>query len=211
MPTFVYILSFCPVAKAICRLRAGKRWAVTGTPIQNAEKDMFSLIRFLRCSPFDEYQVWKQWVDKSPMGQSRMNILVKSLLLRRTKDQKSTITGKEIVPLQEPLQKSKNSYEIEESLRNRRKPCKIEEALQKSRNLYEIEREPCKVVEPFRHRRTLSNSKNPFELEEPFRNRRTLLNRNNNDLWVFLILIVHRKVGGANPTPRRLIGCQFID
>ena len=74
---------------------------MTGTPIQNKELDMFSLVRFLRCSPFDEYNVWKQWVDKSPMGQQRMNTLVKSLLLRRTKDQKSTVTGKEIVPLPE--------------------------------------------------------------------------------------------------------------
>ena len=93
-----------PVAKtfkACCRLRAAKRWAVTGTPIQNKELDMFSLVRFLRCSPFDEYNVWKQWVDKSPMGQQRMNTLIKSLLLRRTKDQKSTVTGKEIVPLPE--------------------------------------------------------------------------------------------------------------
>ena len=91
-----------PVAKtskAICRVRAAKRWAVTGTPIQNEEKDMFALIRFLRCAPFDEYGVWKQWVDKSPMGQARMNTLVKSLLLRRTKDQKSNITGDKIVPL----------------------------------------------------------------------------------------------------------------
>ena len=91
-----------PVAKtskAVSRIRASKRWAVTGTPIQNEEKDMFSLIRFLRCAPFDEYGVWKQWVDKSPMGQARMNTLVKSLLLRRTKDQKSSVTGDNIVPL----------------------------------------------------------------------------------------------------------------
>ena len=33
-------------AKAICRIRAAKRWAVTGTPIQNAEKDMYSLVRY---------------------------------------------------------------------------------------------------------------------------------------------------------------------
>ena len=84
---------------ALCNLRAAKRWAVTGTPIHNKDLDMYSLIRFLRSSPFDEYGVWKQWVDKSPMGQQRMNTLVKTLLLRRTKDQKSNVTGKEIVSL----------------------------------------------------------------------------------------------------------------
>ena len=93
--------SLAKTSKACCRLRAAKRWAVTGTPIQNEEKDMFSLVRFLRCTPFDEWTVWKQWVDKSPMGQQRMNTLVKSLLLRRTKDQKSSVTGQQIVPLPE--------------------------------------------------------------------------------------------------------------
>ena len=99
----MYLIYFflAKTSKACCRLRAAKRWAVTGTPIQNAEKDMFSLVRFIRCSPFDEWNAWKTWIDKSPMGQKRMNTLVKSLLLRRTKDQKSTVTGKEIVPLPE--------------------------------------------------------------------------------------------------------------
>lgn len=95
------MFSLAKTSKACCRLRAAKRWAVTGTPIQNAEKDMFSLVRFLRCTPFDEWTVWKQWVDKSPMGQQRMNTLIKSLLLRRTKDQKSSVTGEQIVPLPE--------------------------------------------------------------------------------------------------------------
>ena len=54
---------------------------------------MFSLVRFLRLSPFDEHKVWKLWVDnKSAMGQQRMNTLVKCLLLRRTKDQKSVVS-----------------------------------------------------------------------------------------------------------------------
>jgi SNF2 family DNA or RNA helicase len=87
-------------AQAVCQLRAGRRWAVTGTPIQNKELDMFSLVRFLRLSPFDEYKVWKLWVDnKTAMGQQRMNTMVKCLLLRRTKDQKSNLTGKAIVEL----------------------------------------------------------------------------------------------------------------
>ncbi|CAB4066414.1 TTF2 [Lepeophtheirus salmonis] len=70
------------------------------TPIQNKELDLYSLIRFLRCSPFDEYRVWKTWVEnKTSQGQTRMNTLIKSLLLRRTKDQKSSTTGNAIVDL----------------------------------------------------------------------------------------------------------------
>jgi transcription termination factor 2 len=87
-------------AQAVCRLRGAKRWAVTGTPIQNKELDMYSLLRFLRCYPFDEYKLWKNWVDnKTSMGQQRLNTIVKSLLLRRTKCQKSNVTGKAIVEL----------------------------------------------------------------------------------------------------------------
>ncbi|KAJ8316995.1 hypothetical protein KUTeg_004899 [Tegillarca granosa] len=50
-------------ARAVSRLRAGVRWAMTGTPIQNELLDIYSLLRFLRCSPFDEYKVWKRQVD----------------------------------------------------------------------------------------------------------------------------------------------------
>ena len=45
------------VSQAVCRLRAARRWAVTGTPVQNKELDMYSLLRFLRVSPFDQLQV----------------------------------------------------------------------------------------------------------------------------------------------------------
>ncbi|XP_071510982.1 transcription termination factor 2-like [Diadema antillarum] len=85
-------------AIAACRLRARARWAVTGTPIQNNLLDMFSLLRFLRCSPFDEYQVWKRQVENA--GRNRLHTLVKSLLLRRTKDQKMA-NGKPLVVLPE--------------------------------------------------------------------------------------------------------------
>ncbi|MEQ2197221.1 hypothetical protein XENOCAPTIV_025886 [Xenoophorus captivus] len=73
---------------AVCQLRARARWAVTGTPIQNNLLDMYSLLKFLRCSPFDEYKLWKAQVDNgSTRGRERLNILTKTLLLRRTKDQ----------------------------------------------------------------------------------------------------------------------------
>ena len=34
------------VSQAVCRLRAARRWAVTGTPVQNKEMDMYSLLRY---------------------------------------------------------------------------------------------------------------------------------------------------------------------
>ncbi|XP_027722579.1 transcription termination factor 2 [Vombatus ursinus] len=84
---------------AVCKLQAGARWAVTGTPIQNNLLDMYSLLRFLRCSPFDEFKLWKSQVDNhSSKGGERLSILTKSLLLRRTKDQLDS-TGKPLVVL----------------------------------------------------------------------------------------------------------------
>ncbi|NWH91999.1 TTF2 factor, partial [Aegithalos caudatus] len=84
---------------AVCKLRASARWAVTGTPIQNNLLDMYSLLRFLRCSPFDEYKVWKYQVDNnSRKGQERLSLLTRSLLLQRTKDQLDS-AGKPLVSL----------------------------------------------------------------------------------------------------------------
>jgi len=89
-------------SQAVCRLRAERRWCLTGTPIQNKEMDLYALVRFLRCSPFDEYRAWKVWIDnKGSQGQQRMNTLVRSLLLRRTKETKSQVTGECIVNLPE--------------------------------------------------------------------------------------------------------------
>ena len=45
------------VSQAVCRLRAARRWIVTGTPVQNKELDMYALLRFLRVSPFDQLAV----------------------------------------------------------------------------------------------------------------------------------------------------------
>ncbi|XP_075416089.1 transcription termination factor 2 isoform X2 [Tenrec ecaudatus] len=84
---------------AVCKLQAHARWAVTGTPIQNNLLDMYSLLKFLRCSPFDDFNLWKSQVDNgSKKGGERLSILTKSLLLRRTKDQLDA-TGKPLVLL----------------------------------------------------------------------------------------------------------------
>ena len=40
------------------------RWAITGTPIQNKLKDFYSLIKFIRLAPFDDYRVWRDTVER---------------------------------------------------------------------------------------------------------------------------------------------------
>lgn len=42
---------------AACALRTKTRWALTGTPVHNKELDLYALLKFLRCSPFDDLAV----------------------------------------------------------------------------------------------------------------------------------------------------------
>ena len=35
------------ISKSICGLQGGIKWGLTGTPVQNTEKDLFSLYKFL--------------------------------------------------------------------------------------------------------------------------------------------------------------------
>ncbi|CAH0594530.1 unnamed protein product [Chrysodeixis includens] len=73
---------------AVSALRASRRWCLTGTPVQNKDLDLFALLKFLRCSPFDDLTMWKKWIDnKSLGGQERLNTIMQCLLLRRTKVQ----------------------------------------------------------------------------------------------------------------------------
>ncbi|XP_078415780.1 transcription termination factor 2 isoform X1 [Cetorhinus maximus] len=91
---------------AVCELQARARWAVTGTPIQNNLLDMYSLLKFLHCSPFDDFKLWKNQVDNgTKKGGERLNIITKSLLLRRMKDQLDT-NGKPLVALPQKCNRS---------------------------------------------------------------------------------------------------------
>lgn len=79
------------LSKSICALEADRRWAVTGTPIQNRLTDLFSLFKFLRCSPFDDQkvfniQVTQNWKTRSdPDSVAKLKTLVTCLSLRRPK------------------------------------------------------------------------------------------------------------------------------
>ncbi|XP_034249366.1 transcription termination factor 2 [Thrips palmi] len=76
------------MALGVCELMGKHRWCLTGTPVQNKQLDLYALLKFLQCSPFDDLVVWKRWVDnKNAAGMQRLNTMMKSLMLRRTKEQ----------------------------------------------------------------------------------------------------------------------------
>ena len=80
------------LAKSACALKAKCRWAVTGTPIQNRLRDLFSLFKYLQCYPFDDLRVFnlhitQQWKARSdPNSVAKLKLLVNSLSLRRPKE-----------------------------------------------------------------------------------------------------------------------------
>ncbi|XP_037072691.1 transcription termination factor 2-like isoform X2 [Pollicipes pollicipes] len=100
-------------AKAMCELQAPRRWLLSGTPIQNSREDLYSLMRFLRAAPFHEYEVWKRWIDNSPKGDERLSLIVKAMVLRRTKDEVSSVTGEPLVALPNK-QKLRHTVELDE-------------------------------------------------------------------------------------------------
>ena len=50
--------------KAVHALNAERRWIVTGTPIQNSMKDLWSLVCFLRLEPFQDKQWWTRVLER---------------------------------------------------------------------------------------------------------------------------------------------------
>ncbi|MCJ1385512.1 alpha-1,6-mannosyltransferase [Xylographa soralifera] len=78
-------------AKSVCALSADRRWGVTGTPIQNRLLDLFSLFKFLQCSPFDDLKVFNSHVTQNWRASSdqvsvaKLKTLVNCISLRRPK------------------------------------------------------------------------------------------------------------------------------
>ncbi|TVY15735.1 putative SWI/SNF-related matrix-associated actin-dependent regulator of chromatin subfamily A member 3-like 1 [Lachnellula arida] len=78
-------------SKAICRLQSSRRWAVTGTPVQNRLEDLGALMTFLRVKPFDERGGFAQYIMApfkmcDPDILPKLRLLVDSITLRRLKD-----------------------------------------------------------------------------------------------------------------------------
>ncbi|KAL1305303.1 hypothetical protein AAFC00_002206 [Neodothiora populina] len=79
------------VFKAACALLSKRRWAVTGTPIQNRLDDLGALIRFLKIYPFHQKGLFEQhfmspFKAGDPQVISNLQLLVDSMTLRRSKD-----------------------------------------------------------------------------------------------------------------------------
>lgn len=79
------------ISKACCALNAERRWAMTGTPVQNSLYDLGALFKFLHLEPFDSANVWGQYI-MAPFKNGdvkvieQLQILVRSVTLRRTKN-----------------------------------------------------------------------------------------------------------------------------
>ena len=78
-------------AKSVCALQATRRWCVTGTPIQNRLLDLYSLFKFLKCTPFDDLRVYKAHISRDGRrladagSLDKLKALVNCLSLRRPK------------------------------------------------------------------------------------------------------------------------------
>jgi DNA repair protein RAD5 len=77
-------------AKACLSLKARHKWIVTGTPIQNALDDLYTLISFLDLEPWSDYAWWNKKILQ-PSSESMEEVLstirslLKPIMLRRTK------------------------------------------------------------------------------------------------------------------------------
>ncbi|KAL4930845.1 DEAD/DEAH box helicase [Aspergillus undulatus] len=91
-------------AKACYDLKATHRWVLTGTPIVNRLEDLFSLVRFLKVEPWNNFSFWKTFITtpfeskEIVRALSVVQTVLEPLVLRRTKTMK-TPDGEPLVPL----------------------------------------------------------------------------------------------------------------
>ncbi|XP_058603407.1 helicase-like transcription factor isoform X2 [Onychostoma macrolepis] len=91
-------------SKAILELQSERRWILSGTPIQNSLKDLYMLMSFLKLKPFDVKEWWNRIIQRpvtmgDRVGLQNLQVLVKGITLRRTKNSK--VAGRMLVQLPE--------------------------------------------------------------------------------------------------------------
>lgn len=115
-------------ARACCTLDSRYRWILSGTPIQNNMNELYSLIRFLRISPYHKEQRFKLDIGNAFNEGKKVNydsqdriraikkvqILLKAIMLRRTKDAK--IDGEPILELPPKTVEVEEGHLVDEEL-----------------------------------------------------------------------------------------------
>ena len=103
--------------KAMARLKARCRWAITGTPIQNRLEDLGSLFSFLRLEPFYDPSIFNQYIlmpfkSADPTVVAKLRVLVDCVTIRRKKDL-ITLPDKEDEPVElEFSEKERRDYDV---------------------------------------------------------------------------------------------------
>lgn len=78
-------------SRSTCALFGQRRWAVTGTPVQNRLEDLGALFNFIKLSPFDSAGGFNQFIvspfkNADPEVVPRLQLLVSTVTMRRTKE-----------------------------------------------------------------------------------------------------------------------------
>ncbi|KAG9083196.1 hypothetical protein FRC07_013982, partial [Ceratobasidium sp. 392] len=77
---------------ACCALKGHNKWCLTGTPIQNSVEELYSLFRFLGVRPLNDWDQFRTTIaqpvkqGRSTRAMKRLHIVLKAVMLRRTKD-----------------------------------------------------------------------------------------------------------------------------
>jgi SNF2 family DNA or RNA helicase len=89
---------------AVFALESERRWCLTGTPVQNSLQDLYFLIKFLRVPIFTESKWWNSLVTEPFMSKDnaammRLYDIVQPIMMRRLKNQKSSVDGQALLEL----------------------------------------------------------------------------------------------------------------
>ncbi|KAI0795563.1 SNF2 family N-terminal domain-containing protein [Abortiporus biennis] len=97
-------------AVACCALDGKFRWCLTGTPMQNSVDELYSLIKFLRIRPLNDWPTFKEQIsqpiknDRPVRAMKRLQVVLRSIMLRRTKT--TVLNGKPLLDLPDRLVKN---------------------------------------------------------------------------------------------------------
>jgi SNF2 family DNA or RNA helicase len=78
-------------SKAVSELDAQFRWCLTGTPIQNGISELYSLLRFLKIRPYNDWTEWRTRIEepfkkgRQKLALRRIQTVMTAVCLRRRK------------------------------------------------------------------------------------------------------------------------------